>query len=208
MANADLRPKCNYKADRKVGNFITQSNAIVLEMTGSPFFPTPPSPYITVTGHITALQTAETLAKTRTTGAAAARDIRYEAVLKDIRSYQIYVQSLADAAPDRPTAIAIIDASGFGLRDNGVRIKPPLAAKLTAASGTVRLIAVSAGKKATYDWEMSLDNGVTYTSLPSTLKAKTLPSGLPLYVRILFRVRSLSGLGLSPWCTAVGILTQ
>ena len=208
MAKADLRPKCNYKVDRKIGNFITQSNAIVLEMTGSPYFPTPPSPFLTVTGHITALQTAETLARTKVAGAAAARDIRYEAVLKDLRSYQNFVQDLADAASDRPTAIAIIEASGFGLRVFGVRVKPPLSAKLTTVSGAVRLIAISEGKKATYNWQMSLDNGVTYIDMPSTLVAKAMATGLPLYVKILFRVRTLSGLGLSTWCTAVSIITQ
>lgn len=208
MAKADLRPKCNYKVESRIGNFITQSNAIVLEMTGSTYFPTPPTAFIAVTGHITALQTAETLARTKVAGAAAARNIKYEVVLKDLRSYQNYVQGLADAAADRPTAIAIIEASGFGLRIEGVKVKPPLSAKLTNASGTVKLIAKSAGIKATYDWEMSLDNGLTYTALPSTLKAKTMPSGLPLYVRILFRFRTLNGLGLSPWSTAVGITTQ
>ena len=100
MAKADLRPKCNYKVESKIGNFITQSNMIVLEMTGSSYFPTPPSPFIMVTGHITALQTAETLTRTKVAGAAAARDIKYEVVLMDLRGYQNYVQGLADAAPD------------------------------------------------------------------------------------------------------------
>src|ERR1035437_6138708 len=151
MAKADLRPRCNYKVEAKIGNFITQSNTIVLEMTGSTYFALPPIPFLTVTGHITALQAAETLVGTKVAGAAAARNIKYEAVLKDLRIYQNFVQDLADAAPDRPTAIAIIEASGFGLRVNGVREKPPLSAKLTTASGTVKLIAKSAGKKATYD---------------------------------------------------------
>jgi len=208
MAKSDLRPMCTYKVEKKIGNFITQSSAIVLEMSGNPYFLVPPIPYLTVTGNITALQTAETLAKTKVTGAASARDIKYEVVLVDMRSYQGFVQDLADHAVDRPTAIAIIDASGFGLRDHSVREKPTLAAKLTTASGTVKLIAKSVGRRATYDWEMSLDNGVTYTAMPSTMIAKALATGLPLYVRILFRFRSLSGLGLSPWCTAVGILTQ
>ena len=208
MAKADLRPVCTYKVEKKIGNFITQSNAIVLEMGASSYFALPPIPFATVTINIGLLQTAETLAKTKAAGAASARDIKYEVVLTNMRRYQNFVQQLADAAPDRLTAIAIIDASGFGLRVQGVMVKPPLAVKLTGASGTVKLIAKSVGKRATYDWQMSMDNGVTYTDMPSTMIAKTQAPGLTLYVRIFFRFRSLSKAGLSAWSTGVGILTQ
>src|SRR5437868_11218530 len=110
MAKADLRPICTFKVEKKIGNFIIQSNTVVLEMSGSAFFALPPIPYLTVTGHVNNLQTAETLAKTKVTGAAAARDIKYEIVLQDLRQYQNFVQDLADRATDRPTAIAIIQA--------------------------------------------------------------------------------------------------
>src|ERR1035438_2178174 len=126
MAKADLRPVCTYKVEKKIGNFITQSNAIVLEMGASSYFALPPIPFATVTINIGLLQTAETLAKTKAAGAASARDIKYEVVLTNMRRYQNFVQQLADAAPDRLTAIAIIDASGFGLRVTGVKVKPPL----------------------------------------------------------------------------------
>ncbi|MBK5286207.1 MAG: hypothetical protein JJE25_12480, partial [Bacteroidia bacterium] len=192
----------------RIGDFIVKVRTIALDIgNNSGFFPLPEPSLSTVSTDLGKLENAETLAKTRVIGSAAARDVEYDTVLDDIHSLQHYVQSQADNAPDEKTAIAIINASGFSLRLNGIHIKPPLAVKPGKATGEIILRAKSAGKRASYNWQMSTD-GMTWTQLPSTLKAKTTVSGLAVDVRTFFRFRAILSSGILNWSASVSIIVQ
>ena len=196
-----------FNCEEAMGKFITQAEAIVLQMSGSAYFATPPIPYLTVSGHIDDLAAAQAVVKKRATGTAAARNIVYNIVKKDLQEYQIYVQSLADKAAESTDAIAIIKASGFSLKATGIRIKPPLRAKQGTATGEVKLFGTAPGTRSKYNWQISVNEGASYSDLPSTLIAKTTVSGLSS-VKSLFRFRTLSKDGLSEWSVAVSIIPE
>lgn len=210
MATSKKRPLAVFliKNFRRIGDFIIKAKAIVLDITNSPgFFATPDPPLALVTGNIGLLEAAESVAQTRVVGSAAARDIEYEKVLDDIHGLLGYVQKTADKAPDTTVAIAMINASGFSLRVNGVFVKPPLAVEQSEATGEIILRAKSAGRRASYDWQKSTD-GTTWTDLPSTLQAKTIVSGLTVDVRTYFRVRAILPSGTQSWSGLVSIVVQ
>lgn len=190
----------------KIGEFILKAETIVLDIGNNPgFFSAPDPPLATVTGNIADLQAAQAVSQTRVVGSAAARDLKYSIVLADIHGLQHYVQKQADNAPDEETAIAIINASGFNLRHQGVHVKPLLAVKQNKVTGAVTLMAKAAGKRAAYEWQQSTD-GKTWVHLPSTLKAKTTVSGLVTDVRTYFRFRAILLTGTGSWSGLVSFV--
>jgi hypothetical protein len=192
-----------------IGNFILKAKAIVLNIGNNPLIFVTPSPTLaSVTTHIGNLETAETLAATRAIGTAAARDLKYGVVLDDLHLLLNYVQNTADAAPNYETAISIIQASGFSVKVNGKFIKPPLAAKNGKVSGTVNVVAKSAGKRASYNWQYSNNNGTAWIDLPATLVAKTMVTGLTPTNHLLFRMRSITKEGISGWSDPVSLIVQ
>ena len=209
MAKSEKRPLAmlNWRALQRIGDFIVKVRAIVADIAANAgIFVTPAPPLATVTTNITALEAAETLAQSRVVGAAAARDEKYNVVVDNVRGLQGYVQNLADNAPNPGAAITIIQSSGFGLKVNGVRVKPPLEARNTKISGTVKLIAKAAGKRVSYQWQMSEDGGVTWTDLEVTLAANTSVSGLRVSAIVQFRVQSVTKAGPSGWTTPVNLV--
>jgi hypothetical protein len=210
MAKSKKRPLAVFlrRNFNRIGDFIIKAKAIVLDIGNSTgFFATPDPTLASVTTNIGTLETAQATAETRVVGSAAARDIEYNKVLDDIHGLQGYVQKQADNAVDESTAIAIINASGFSLKVNGVFIKPPLAVKQSPATGEVILTGKSAGKRASYDWQMSID-GTTWDNLPSTLISKTTVGGLIVDRRTYFRFRTITPSGTGSWSASVSIVVQ
>lgn len=192
---------------RKISTYIEFMQAVVLNITDHPIIFVTPSPALAgVTTRLNALETAQTLAQTRVQGSAAARDVAYNTSLDDMLGLKAYVQTLADNSISEDVAISVIEASGFGLKNHGVRVKPPLAATQFNDS-SVKLVAKSAGSKATYEWRQSI-NGTDWTLLPVTLIAKAIVSGLNPGTRYYFQVRSLTRDGFSPWSSFVTIILQ
>ena len=139
-----------------------------------------------------------------------ARDIEYQSVLTDMRAYQNYVQSLADVLGSKMKAIAIITASGFGLKVDGIRIKSPLSVKPGITTGDVILTSKAAQMKALYNWQIGLEIAgvIVWSDLPSSLKSKTKITSVTLGLRTFFRNRILTKNGLSGWSDAVTIIPQ
>jgi hypothetical protein len=210
MATSKFRPMATYNAARAIGKFISQSDGIVFIMNASGLFTSPPILFTTVAAKIVDLQTAETLAKTGVTGSAAARDIEFNDVLTDMRAYQIYVQSLADVLGNKMKAIAIISASGFGLKVDGIKIKAPLSVRPGISTGDVILTSKAAKMRALYNWQIGLEIAgvIVWSDLPSSLKSTTKVTSLTLDLRTFFRHRTLTKKGLSGWSDAVTIIPQ
>ncbi|MEP7169705.1 MAG: hypothetical protein ABI855_10080 [Bacteroidota bacterium] len=208
MAKSSKRPLAvlSLKKINRIGDFMLFVRTLLLNILNHPlFFVTPVPVPATVTTDVDKLDEAQTIAKTRVTGSASARDLKYDIVLTEVYGLQSYVQGLADIAPDEATAIAIINASGFGLKNRGVRVKPPLAARQGSIGGSIDLIAKSAGKRVSYEWQSSSDT-ITWTDLPVTLQAKTKVTGLTSGTRIYFRFRAILKDGVTSWSAFVSII--
>jgi len=75
--------------------------------------------------------------------------------------------------------------------------------------GSIVLIAASAARRASYEWGSSTDGGKTWVSLPVTLQAKTLVTGLSPGSVVQFRYRSVTRIGEGEWSSPVSAtLTQ
>jgi hypothetical protein len=51
------------------------------------------------------------------------------------------------------------------------------AARPGAVSGSAKVVAVSAGHRASYEWQYSIDGGKTWVTAPVTLQSKTTIAG-------------------------------
>ena len=208
MAKSNKRPIAVFllSRTRRIGDFIIKVRGILTNMADNATIFTAPVPtLLSVEGHVSDLDTAEAKAQTRAKGTAAARDLKYEVVLQDVRDLTAYVQKLADESADEATAVAIIQASGFSLKVNGVYIKPPLAAKNGPVSGTILLRAALGGKRGSHEWQMSLNNQ-NWTGLPPTTKASTQVDNLTRLSVQHFRHRLITSKGPEEWSQSVSVV--
>jgi hypothetical protein len=189
-----------------VHNVIAQAKTIVAEMAANPsHFPAPNPALATVTAHITALEAADTVALTRAKGAVEARNIALRVLLSDLHTLKAYVQQVANADPTN--AEAIITASTMSIRKAPVRKKTDFKATPGAVSGTVKLVARSAGQRASYDWQWSLDQK-SWTDLPPSLQAHTSVPNLSVGVTHYFRYRAVTKAGPGDWSQTVSLLVS
>lgn len=104
----------------------------------------------------------------------------------------------------KQVAIKIILNSGFSIKGRSARVKPLLDAR-RGLSGEIYLIARGAGKRDFHEWAMSA-NGTHWTQLPSTVKAKTLVTGLKPLTTMHFRHRVITKDGPLNWSDTVQIV--
>jgi hypothetical protein len=210
MAKKSKKPLAVYDLSKlgQIGNFIIYLRALIVNFTNNVAILVAPDPTVpTVTSDVTDLVDAEAVAKTRVQGAAAARDLNYDIVFQDMRDWRNYVQKLADHAPNEAAAIAIIEASGFFVRLRGVRVKPPLAVKNSKIAGQVLLSAKSVGRRASYEWQMSMD-GAVWTTFDITLGGRGIVNKLKSGDTVFFRVRGILKDGELDWTAAVSIIVK
>ena len=153
-----------------------------------------------VSAAITDLQTAETATLTRIKGAAATRNAKRALLINLLQQLRMYVQTAVDGNEDN--APAMIQSSGMAVKKIGIR-KPRLFAALAGAiSGTVTLVAPSAGHRVSYAWQYSAD-GKTWLDVAMTLQAKATLSGQTPGAVLQFRYRSVSKAGETDWSAPV-----
>ena len=90
-------------------------------------------------------------------------------------------------------------------KDNRGPGRADFAVRLGRVSGTVVLIGRSIGRKATYEWNYSLD-GKHWTSVEPTHDAETTISGLAAPARYSFRFRARGAGGLGAWSRVITVL--
>jgi len=208
MAKSKKRPIAvfNVLSLRKIAEFIVFMRALTANIAAhATIFVTPNPTVAAVNTNTDALEDAEVTARTRVVGGAAARDVAYEKSRDDLTGVTLYVQRLADLAADELTAISIIEASGLGVRKNGVRVKPPLRVVNAEVEGTVKMEAKAVGKRASYEWQKSTDF-TTWTTFDITLQTRTSLDGLIAGDKWYFRVRAITKDGEQSWTSAVGIV--
>ena len=209
MAKKNRRPIAVFQFSKfaKIHDFIAKIRAIILSMTNAPLIFVTPNPTLaSVTTDVNALDVAQTEAETRVVGATGQRDIKYVTVVQDVHDVVAYVQKVADEAGNVVTAEAIINASGLAVKINGVFQKPPLEARRGLLSGTVDLVAKAGKQRETHEWQMSTNNGASWTNLTSTLRCRTLVTGLTRLTTVYFRHRLITKTGPGDWSQPVNIV--
>ena len=190
----------------KVADFLAYATGVAHAMTNNPAFPTPVPALSALLAAVSDLQAAETVALTKAKGTVAARNDKRAVVVSLLRQLSGYVQAIADATPEN--GATIIQSAGMPVRKETVRPTSVFAAKPGLVSGSAKLTATVAARRAAYDWEYSTDGGKTWVSAPSTLQAKTTVSGLPVGTSVLFRYRAVTKTGEGDWSQGLSLLVR
>ena len=192
------------KLPTKVGALITFAQGIVQGMKGNPSFPAPMPTLAAVEAAIADLQVAETAALGRQKGAVATRNEKRVVLIGLLRQLKAYAQAQADLSPENGGSI--IQSGGFAVRKPIARRPRAFLAKPGPVSGTVKVTAVTAGHRASYEWEYSVDGGKTWIPVPPTLQAKTTVSGLQPGSTVQFRYRAVTKAGAADWSQPVSLM--
>ncbi len=189
-----------------VSALITYARAMVTRMSGNSSFPNPTPQLAMVTQAIDELQTAETAALARTKGAATTRDDKRAALVLLLHDLRSYIQVTANASPDN--GAAIIESAGVAVRKAPTRRARAFAVKPGAVSGSAKVLATSAGRRASYEWQYSTDGGKTWVMAPSTLQAKTTIAGFAPGATVLFKSRAVTKTGEGDWSQPASLVVQ
>ena len=193
----------------RLGDFRYKVVGVSADIAANPtLFATPLPTVATVDTNIGLMDDGQALVEQRKPGGVDARDAAYNVVVDNVRTWLRYVQNLIDAEPDPIQQMLIANSSGFDIRVNGVYIKPPLRIIPLETPGQLKLLAVAAGQRAAYSWQMSSNNGASWVDLPVTNSASTTVTGLATGARLLFRyhytVKNIAG----PWSFNVSVIVQ
>ena len=190
-----------------VSLLITYVQGILKAMTGNPTFPSPNPPLATVASAVGDLQVAETaVVATRARGTVATRNEKRAVLVGLADQLRSYVQSIADATPEN--APSIIESAGLAIKKTPAHGPHVFSARPAAISGSVKLTAPIAGKRAAYLWQYSTDGGKTWLDASPTLQAKTSVAGLPSGTAVQFRFRSVVKGGASDWSAPFSVLVH
>ena len=189
----------------KVPRYLTACRLIVSMMTGNPNFPAPTPPLAEVSADIDTLAAREERARKGGKGMVQERDVALRTVHNKMTMLKAYVQTTANAEPDR--AEAIIQSSGMNVGKPRTWTKRPLKARYGDAPGTVVLDAKALPRPVQYRWQMSTDQK-TWIDLPETFKTKTVVGGLVPATVYSFRLRTVTNDGLSEWSSPVTIIAH
>jgi hypothetical protein len=190
----------------KVADFIAYGTGIVHAMTGNPWFPAPVPTLTALSAALSDLQTAETLALTKAKGTAQARDDKRAIVVSLVQQLRGHVQAVADATPEN--GATIIQSAGLPVRKIPLRAARVFAAKPGVNSGSVKLTATVSARRASYEWQYSIDGGKTWVGTPSSLQAKTTIVGLATGITAMFRFKTVIKTGESDWSQPVALLVK
>ena len=140
-------------------------------------FTTPYPPAAQIEGDLTALGTALQTAEGGDSAAKAAVTPAAQKVRQDFRQLREYVQGVLQGLPPEEVppilAAILLYESMVGIRAP----KPPLAIK-QGLSGSVILYALAILGALTYEWDLSADQGVTWTVFGKTGQAQITITGL------------------------------
>jgi len=188
----------------KVAALVTYAQGIVKGMAGNPSFPNPTPALPAITAAINDLQIAETAALARTKGAVATRNEKRTALVVLLLEAKGCVQAAADANVEN--GASIIQSAGMGVRKAFVHPPRVFGATSGPVSGSVKLVAASAARRASYEWEYSTDGGATWVTAPPSLQAKTVLTGLKAGTTVQFRYRPVVKTGGENWSQPVSLL--
>jgi hypothetical protein len=208
MNHPEAFPRAVKKSPPSHHHFVTFLYRIVQCLTGNASF-LDPTPAVTELEDA-ADGLAEANAKARNGGsvAVADRNARRDDAEKLVDQLVNYVQVTVRAqASDPASAAAMILSSGLSVRKRTRPQKAVLAAKYGQVSGEVLLVARAVAKPAIYLWEYSL-NQTEWISVPQTIKADTIITGLTRAQTYFFRFRAQTRKGLCDYSQVISLLVH
>ena len=194
------------KLPSQVPALLLVAEAIVLAMTDNPSFANVTPSIASVASALADLHAAEVATQTRTRGTVAVRNEKRVVLVGLLARLKAYVQGMADDDPDH--AASLIESAGMSVKQVTRPAKPVFAVRSGSVSGTVRLAVRSAGDRASYQWAWSTDGGTTWRSVPATLQARTVVSGLAPASTCSFRYRAVTTRGETDWSEAVALVVR
>jgi hypothetical protein len=200
------RPIAVLAIPKRAQTLVPYAQSIVTAMTGNPSYPSPVPALAVVTTAIGALQEAESATLARTKGAVEARNDKRAALVGLLQQLRGYIQTVADG--DIETAATVIRSAGIAVR----KVPSPKArifsAEQGAVSGAAKLVAPSAGRRASNVWQYSTDGGKTWIVAPATLQARTTVPGLTPGATVEFRYRPVTKAGEGNWSQTVQLIVK
>jgi hypothetical protein len=194
------------KLPTAVPALLNLARAILAAMTNNASFPSPTPTLATVSTGIADLESAEAAALGRQKGAVAARNQKRSALVALLEQLKAYVQAVADA--DRDRGPVLIQSAAMVVRKVPVRAKRVFSITQGAVSGSAKVVTTSAGHRASYDWETSIDGGKTWQLAPSTMQAKTAFTGLVPGSTFMVRYRVLTKAGEGDWVQPISYFVK
>jgi hypothetical protein len=198
------RSTVTLRLPKSVPALIVYAQGIVKRMTGNPSFPSPAPTLAAVMTAINELQIAETAALSRIKGAIAVRDEKRVTLVTLLQQVRAHIQVTADADPSN--AASVIESAGVAVRKTPTRRARAFAAKPGPVSGVATVVATSAARRASYEWQYSSDGGKTWVTAPATLQAKTKVPGLQPGSTVHFKYRAVTKTGEGDWSQAVSLI--
>jgi hypothetical protein len=151
-----------------------------------------PNPIMAVfKANLVAYQDAVTKAQLKTKGTVTLRKAKRRKVESDLSRLKDYVWSVVETQTDSAAAAAIIENVLMSVRKTGKQSRPELQVRNTGVSGTVEADAASVARTAVYYWEYSV-NQTDWVTVPATMQASTVISGLTPGQTYYFRFRALT----------------
>jgi hypothetical protein len=153
-----------------------------------------------LTSAITDAQTAEDAVATKAPGTVKARNGKFDNMKLQCELVMDLVYE-ASLVMEYAVAAAFILACGFFLKGSrGIVNKELFEAKNGEVSGTLELIAKAADDlRQAHEWYYSIDKGMSWIYLPTTLTAKTTMTGLERTQHLYFRHRIILKDGPTDW---------
>jgi len=189
---------------RRTAELFIYATTVLKQMSGNVYFPNPYPPLADVRTAADDFQAAEVATLMWTKGTVSLRNAKRLVLVGLLERLITYVQSVADAMPEEGPAI--IQSSGFSLRKTPALPQLGFHATRGSVSGSVKIVAPAAARRAAYDWECSTDGGKTWLTLPSTLRSRTSLTGLTPLTTVQFRYRVLTKTGESDWSQPTSII--
>jgi hypothetical protein len=149
---------------------IVRARGIVQRMSKSHWFPSPTPPLAEVEVAIDDLSEAKARTLTRVVDSVSARNAKRAVLVALLQRLASYVQAIAKANPDHAAEIA--EAADMYLKKTGGPRGRVFHAKPGRVSRQVDVFAPSAGPNAAYEFQYSLDGGLTWLGTPQPVTTK------------------------------------
>jgi hypothetical protein len=187
---------------------VTRARSIVERMTGNQWFPSPMPSLAAVQAALEDLFEAQAATLSGNKSSVPARDGKRTVLVLRLQQLRSYVEAIATANPEN--AASIIESAGMYLKTGGGPAGRVFTAKPGRVSGEVDLVAPKAGNRAGYEFQHSLDGGMTWLGLPEPFTTKAsvtfrrLKPGSTVHFRYRATVKGVTG----NWSDSVAIIVE
>jgi hypothetical protein len=133
---------------------------------------------------------------------------------KKVPALLVYAQGIVDRLTGNPSfptptpTLAALIAAIHELQAAADASWRTFAAKPGHVSGVATVVATSAARRASYEWQYSIDGGKTWVTGPATLQAETTVAGLVPGSTVQFKYRAVTKTGEGDWSQPVSLMVH